>query len=112
VAGIARMKRAMYEPEISELSVDPSIDVESDRPAIAVIVPVWNGEETIAGTVNALLMSDMVGSMRSSSLMTAQPTERLQVLAGFGERIRVVSRTNGGPAAARNTGIAKWPQWI
>ena len=98
------MKRAMCEPEISDLSVDPSIDVESDRPAIAVIVPVWNGEETIAGTVKALLCQTW--SAAEIIIVDDGSTDQtLQVLAGFGERIRIVSRTNGGPAAARNTGI-------
>jgi GT2 family glycosyltransferase len=98
------MKRAMGEPEIPNLSPNPSIDVLIDRPEIAVIVPVWNGEETIARTVNALLSQTQPAA--EVIIVDDGSTDRtLQVLAGFGERIRVVSRINGGPAAARNTGI-------
>ncbi|MFM8394800.1 MAG: glycosyltransferase [Acidobacteriota bacterium] len=88
------MKRAMEEPEPRLESTD----------LLSVIVPVWNGAATIGRTIEALL-----GQTRPADEIIivddGSTDQTAQALARFGGQIRVVRRPNGGPAAARNSGI-------
>ncbi len=72
--------------------------------AISVIVPVWNGAETIRQSVRALLAQSLPA--REIIIVDDGSTDGTgDTLREFGERIRVLTRPNGGPAAARNDGI-------
>ena len=71
---------------------------------ITIVVPVWNGEKTIRQCVLALLgqstpASEIIVIDDGSTDGTGA------ILREFGERVRVVSQPNRGPAAARNAGI-------
>jgi len=94
VASLAGIKIEMEEPELQHGSPD----------LVSVVVPVWNGAATIGRTIEALLAqtrpaSEIIVVDDGSTDQTAQALTR------FGERVRVVHRVNGGPAAARNSGI-------
>lgn len=78
------------------------IDTE---PCISVVVPAWNSEHTIVATVQALLMQTSPAD--EIIVVNDGSTDRtVEVLTRFGDLITVISRPNGGPAAARNTGVA------
>ncbi len=87
-------------------------------PEISIIIPVYNAEKYLAHTLNSVQQQDfrdfeviMVddGSTDSSAGIMRRITER-------DSRFRVISRSNGGLSAARNTGIeasiGKWLYFI
>lgn len=71
---------------------------------VSVVIPVWNSEQTIGTTIRALLMQTV--AIDEVIVVDDGSTDRTtDVLASFGDRIRILRRENGGPAAARNTGV-------
>jgi glycosyltransferase involved in cell wall biosynthesis len=74
-------------------------------PKVSVIIPVFNGAETIGRALQSVFAQtftdyEIVVVNDGSTDGTAS------VLAGYGEKIRVVSQSNRGLSAARNAGIA------
>ena len=71
---------------------------------VSVVVPVYNGRETIANTVNALLLQTL--TPHEIIVVDDGSTDgSREILEGFGSQITVLSKPNGGPASARNVGI-------
>ena len=75
-----------------------------NEPLVSVIIPTYNRAATLRRTVDSALAQ------------TYQPLEVIvvddgstdtsgEVIASYGDRIRSVRRANGGPSAARNTGM-------
>jgi glycosyltransferase involved in cell wall biosynthesis len=76
------------------------------RPLVSVIVPVYNGEETIAACIASLLSLDFPAEQRELVVVDNGSTDRTpDILAQFEKRIRMVRDDHPGPAAARNAGI-------
>lgn len=77
-------------------------------PLVSVVIPAWNAEKTLARTLQSVL-SQTVSSLQvivvddGSTDDTAAVARRA---AGADPRVTVVSRENGGVAAARNEGIS------
>lgn len=80
-------------------------------PRVSVIVPVYNGAATIAGTVRSILAQTFRdfevlviddGSTDGSGAIARAVAADL----GAGDRLRVLGRANGGQAIARNQGMA------
>lgn len=71
---------------------------------ITVVVPVFNGGKTIRATIEHLLRQ----SLRPNEIIVVDDgstDDTAEVLQSFGSRIKVKSKSNGGPASARNAGI-------
>ncbi len=70
---------------------------------VSVIVPAYNAAATIAGTVESVFAQ----TFRDFELIVVDDgsTDRTrEILAGFGDRVRLIEQHNNGPAAARNAG--------
>lgn len=72
-------------------------------PRVSVIIPAYNAAATIAGTVESVLAQ----TFRDFEIIAVDDgsTDRTrEILAGFGDRVRLIEQHNNGPAAARNVG--------
>ena len=70
---------------------------------VSVVIPVYNGSRTIRATVECLLRQ----SHRPHEIIVVDDGSTdgtAEVLKVFGEGVRVISKPNGGPASARNSG--------
>jgi glycosyltransferase involved in cell wall biosynthesis len=73
---------------------------------VSIIVPVRNGEATISSCVESILALDFPAQERELIVVDNGSSDRTaSILAGFGDRVRVVREETRGPAAARNAGI-------
>ena len=71
---------------------------------ISVVIPVYNAAETIGPTIERLFQQRLAPC--ETILVDDGSTDgTADVLAGFGARIRVIRKANGGPASARNAGV-------
>lgn len=71
---------------------------------VSVVVPVYNGSQTIRATVEHLLAQTY--TPHEIIVVDDGSTDDTQdVLRGFGDRITLLSKPNGGPASARNDGV-------
>ena len=76
----------------------------ASEPRVSVVVPVYNGRQTIGGAVECLLRQthpahEIIIVDDGSVDGTAE------VLRPWADRVRVLSKPNGGPASARNLGV-------
>ncbi|WP_333797327.1 glycosyltransferase family 2 protein [Rheinheimera sp.] len=73
-------------------------------PKVSVVMPCYNNAAYVRQAVDSVLQQDYP----NIELIVVDDGSRdnsLEVLAGYGEQIKVVSQPNQGPAAARNNGI-------
>jgi glycosyltransferase involved in cell wall biosynthesis len=71
---------------------------------VTVIIPAYNCASTVAETLESVLAQDHPAT-EVVVVNDGSTDSTLQVLRGFGERIRVIDQPNAGPPAARNTGL-------
>ena len=74
------------------------------EPTISVVVPVYNGGKTIRATIEQLLTQ----SIKPDEIIVVDDgstDDTPDILKSFGNQIKVLSKTKGGPASARNAGI-------
>jgi len=72
-------------------------------PRVSVIIAAYNAAATIAATVESVLAQ----TFRDFEIIAVDDgsTDRTrEILAGFGDRVRLIEQRNNGPAAARNAG--------
>ncbi len=75
-------------------------------PRISIIVPVYNGEKTIAECLDSLLALDLpAGGFEILCVDNASSDETPAILHGYSERIRILNEKKRGPSAARNQGL-------
>ncbi len=76
-----------------------------DTPFLSIIIPLYNKEQTIFNTLKAVLEQPFKDYeiLIIDDGSTDKSLERVRSLRD--SRIRVVSKTNGGPSSARNVGI-------
>ena len=75
-----------------------------EQQLISCIVPVFNGERYLSEALNSLLAQ----TYKSIEIIVVDDgsTDRTpQVVGSFGKQIRSLRQNNGGPAAARNSGV-------
>ncbi len=79
------------------------------HPTVTIIVPAWNEEHTLAGTVNSLLSLDYPEDRLQIFIIDDGSTDKTyEVAKKFQEppRVRVFSKPNGGKHTAMNLGIS------
>lgn len=74
-------------------------------PRVSVIVPVYNRPVYVRQAVDSALAQECPGGFEVIVVDDGSTDDTPQVLASYGDRIRVVRQRNGGAAAARNAGI-------
>jgi glycosyltransferase involved in cell wall biosynthesis len=83
---------------MTELNVSPS------PPRVSVIIPAYNAAVFVRRAVDSVLEQ----SFRGFELLVVDDDstdDTREVVAGYGDRLRLLTRGNGGPAAARNHGL-------
>jgi glycosyltransferase involved in cell wall biosynthesis len=77
-------------------------------PLVSVLMPAYNAEDTIGASVDSVLAQDEE-RLELIVVDDASRTPASEVLAGVrDERLQIVRRaSNGGPSAARNTGLSR-----
>jgi glycosyltransferase involved in cell wall biosynthesis len=79
------------------------MSVAEDGPLVSVIVPAYQAEAFLAEALESALAQDYAGV--EILVVDDGSTDRTAEIAGA-HGVRVIRRPNGGPAAARNTGLA------
>jgi glycosyltransferase involved in cell wall biosynthesis len=81
---------------------------------IAVIVAVYNAESTIEACIRSLLEMRRGSYALELIIVDNGSTDRTRtIVAGFGDRLRLLTEPKRGPAAARNRGIREaTAEWI
>ncbi len=74
-------------------------------PKVSVIIPTYNHAQFVAQAIESAL-AQTLAPVEVIVVDDGSTDETAQVLAHYGERIRVVRQQNGGVAAARNAGAA------
>ena len=71
---------------------------------VSVIIPVFNGERFLAEAIESVLAQDY-DPLEIIIIDDGSTDNTPRIAAGYADRIRYVRQKNGGPAAARNTGL-------
>jgi glycosyltransferase involved in cell wall biosynthesis len=72
---------------------------------VSVVIPVFNGSRYLAEAVRSVL-DQTYPRVEVVAVDDGSTDDSPRVLAGFGERVRVIRQANSGVAAARNTGMS------
>ena len=73
-------------------------------PRVSVVIPTYNSATTIAATLESVLGQDYP-DFEVIVVDDGSADATLSVLAGYADRIRIISQPNGGLATARNAGM-------
>jgi glycosyltransferase involved in cell wall biosynthesis len=74
---------------------------------VAVIIPVFNGANTIARALDSVLHQTFDAWVEIVVVNDGSTDSTAEVLRRYGDRLRVLDQHNQGPAAARNAGVAR-----
>jgi glycosyltransferase involved in cell wall biosynthesis len=72
---------------------------------VSVIIPVFNGEATIAAAIDSALAQEFGGDLEVIVVNDGSTDATSSVLDAYRGRVTVLDRVNGGPASARNAGV-------
>lgn len=72
----------------------------------SIVIPVYNGERTIARAVASAMAQRFDGGYEVIVVDDGSTDATAEILKGYGTRIRLLTQENRGPAAARNAGAA------
>ncbi|MGH7949768.1 MAG: glycosyltransferase family 2 protein [Candidatus Binataceae bacterium] len=75
------------------------------RPFVSVVIPVYNGARTIARAIESVFAQQCDYRLEIIVANDGSTDDTPNVLARYGDRIRVLDLPNCGPAAARNAGV-------
>jgi glycosyltransferase involved in cell wall biosynthesis len=73
-------------------------------PLVSCIVPTHNGERYIAETLRSIL-AQTYAPLEAIVVNDGSNDRTVEIVESFGEPVRILSQSRGGPAAARNLGI-------
>jgi len=74
-------------------------------PRVTVLTPVFNRPEYVRQAIESALAQDVPGGAEILVVDDGSTDTTPEVLASFGDQIRVIRQDNAGPAAARNRGF-------
>jgi glycosyltransferase involved in cell wall biosynthesis len=72
---------------------------------VSVIIPVFNGQATIAAAIDSALAQEFEGEVEVIVVNDGSTDATSNVLDAYRGRVKVLDRVNGGPAGARNVGV-------
>ena len=75
------------------------------RPLVSVIVPTYNCGRFIGAAIESVLGDQAYEPLEIIAVDDGSSDDTVQVLRGFGDRVRVFTQANRGPAAARNHAV-------
>ncbi len=70
----------------------------------SVVIPVYNGAETIRACVESALKQDFPEGFEVIVVNDGSTDATEEIVKGFGSNVKLISQANRGPAAARNAG--------
>jgi glycosyltransferase involved in cell wall biosynthesis len=76
----------------------------STAPLVSVVIPAYNAAWCVGKAIDSVLAQDFQ-DMEVIVVNDGSTDETADVLAGYGDAIRVVHKSNGGMSSARNAGI-------
>jgi len=80
--------------------------VSNEAPLVSIVVPVFNGQGTIAECLDSLLALNFPRDRLEVLVVNNASTDKTgEVLAAYRDTVRLLLETKRGPAAARNRGI-------
>ena len=74
-------------------------------PLVSVIIPAYNCQALVAEAIDSALSQDHP-AVEVIVVNDGSTDATIEVLRGFGDRIRIVDQANGGPPRARNAGLS------
>lgn len=86
------------------MSANPGMPAAPVAGRVSMVLPAWNSAGTVGAAVESCL-AQTYGDVEVVVVDDESTDDTRRVLEGFGGRIRLVARPNGGVAAARNTGV-------
>lgn len=92
-------------PQNLEVIVMPAGRVKNNKPPVSVIIPTYNRAKMVTEAIDSVLAQDFTG-FELIVVNDGSTDETGAALAGYGERITVLTQANLGVSAARNRGIA------
>jgi glycosyltransferase involved in cell wall biosynthesis len=75
------------------------------RPKVSVVIPVRNGERTIARAIESALAQEFEGPIEVIAVNDGSTDHTCDVLGGYANRIRIISLPPSGVSAARNAAV-------
>ncbi len=72
---------------------------------VSIIIPIYNGEKTISKTIDSLLCQTY-SDIEIIVVNDGSQDGTQEILMGYGSKIRLINKLNGGVSSARNCGIA------
>jgi len=75
------------------------------KPKVSVVIPVRNGERTIARAIESALAQQFEGPIEVIAVNDGSTDHTCDVLAGYANRIRIISLPPSGVSAARNAAV-------
>jgi glycosyltransferase involved in cell wall biosynthesis len=79
--------------------------MQAVRKIVSVIIPVFNGQDTIAAAIDSALAQEFGGDVEVVIVNDGSTDATASVLDVYRGRVTLLDRVNGGPAAARNAGV-------
>ncbi len=81
-------------------------------PDISVVIPAWNAERWIARAIDSVL-AQTLPPRELIIVNDGSEDATAEIVAGYGDRVQLLTQTNQGLSAARNTGInAACGEWV
>src|SRR5260221_608557 len=77
----------------------------ASRKTVSAIIPVFNGEATIAAAIDGALAQKFSGDLEVIVVNDGSTDATSSALDAYRGRVTVLDRVNGGPAVARNEGV-------
>ncbi len=85
------------------------------RPLVTILIPVYNGEKFIRDAIDSAL-NQTYNNIEILVVNDGSTDSTEEILKEYGDRIRFISKPNGGVSTALNTGLAnmrgEWLSWL